>query len=241
MKLTSLLLAGCANAAVFDETEADYTVIVPAGQMHCYFQPMEKGTAFEIEYQVLEGGDLDIDFQMTSPAGVLLFNELRSEEGLHEIASAEEGDYKICFNNNFSRMTDKTVFWEVFVEDDYDYDDYDDDYADYEDDEIAEAKKWRDDLQNDDSTEGMIEEKVQEMTKKLLKMKTNMHRTSQFQAILRAFESKDRNILEANLKRVNNWSTIHMAVMLTTAIFQVFLLRSFFSSKPTATGGRAMT
>ena len=119
-------------------------------------------------------------------------------------------------------MTAKTVFWEIFVEDDYDYDEYDDDYADYDDDEIAEAKKWRDDLrkfyfervnnasfarifeitaetnylENDDSTEGMIEEKVQEMTKKLLKMKTNMHRTTQFQAILRAFESKDRNILE---------------------------------------------
>ena len=46
MKLTSFLLAGLAtnsNAAVFDETEADYTVVVPAGQMHCYFQPMEKG------------------------------------------------------------------------------------------------------------------------------------------------------------------------------------------------------
>ena len=53
------------------------------------------GTAFEIEYQVLEGGDLDIDFQMSSPSGTLLFNELRSEEGLHEIASAEEGDYKV--------------------------------------------------------------------------------------------------------------------------------------------------
>ena len=46
MKLTSLLLAGLAtngHAAVFDETEADYTVVVPAGQMHCYFQPMAKG------------------------------------------------------------------------------------------------------------------------------------------------------------------------------------------------------
>jgi len=43
-------------------------------------------------------------------------------------------------------MTDKTVFWEVFVEDDYDYDDYDGEYDDYDDDEIAEAKKWRDDL-----------------------------------------------------------------------------------------------
>jgi len=46
MKFNSLLLAGLAatgNAAVFDETEADYTVVVPAGAYHCYFQPMEKG------------------------------------------------------------------------------------------------------------------------------------------------------------------------------------------------------
>ena len=32
-----------------------------------------------------------------------------------------------------------------------------------------------DNLENDDSTEGMIEEKVQEMTKKLLKMKVWKH------------------------------------------------------------------
>ena len=56
---------------------------------------LNSGTAFEIEYQVLEGGDLDIDFQMMSPKGQLLFNELRSEEGLHEIPNAEEGDYKV--------------------------------------------------------------------------------------------------------------------------------------------------
>ena len=57
--------------------------------------PQNSGTAFEIEYQVLEGGDMDIDFQMTSPSGHLLFNELRSEEGLQEITNAEEGDYKV--------------------------------------------------------------------------------------------------------------------------------------------------
>ena len=38
---------------------------------------------------------MDIDFQMMSPKGQLLFNELRSEEGLHEIPNAEEGDYKV--------------------------------------------------------------------------------------------------------------------------------------------------
>ena len=71
------------------------------------------GTAFEIEYQVLEGGDLDIDFQMTSPTGNLLFNELRSEEGLHEIASAEAGDYKVGIffkNRRFSKNVVLVIF-----------------------------------------------------------------------------------------------------------------------------------
>ena len=60
--------------------------------------PIILGTAFEIEYQVLEGGDLDIDFQMSSPSGTLLFNELRSEEGLHEIRSICNHLRLMCWN-----------------------------------------------------------------------------------------------------------------------------------------------
>lgn len=97
------------------------------------------------------------------------------------------------------------------------------------------------DLEKDEATEGMLKEKVDEMVKKMSKMKTNLIRTSQFQAILRAFESKDRNMLEANLKRVNNWSTIFMIILVVTALLQVFLLRSFFNTKQTATGSKSMT
>lgn len=43
MRVASLLPA-LAYGAVFDEMEADYTVVVPAGVSHCYFQPMTKGT-----------------------------------------------------------------------------------------------------------------------------------------------------------------------------------------------------
>jgi len=228
MKLFLPFLALC-QAAVFDETEADYTVIVGAGKRDCYFQPMNKGMPWEIEYQVLEGGDLDIDFMVISPKGVILVDEKRSEEGLHEITATDKGDYQICLSNLFSRVTEKTVFFEIFVEEDYDDEDYDDYYYDEDYDDfpvkkedgspIAEkqkAGKWMEDLDQDEATEGMLKEKVDEMVKKMSKMKTNLIRTSQFQAILRAFESKDRNMLEANLKRVNNWSTIFMIILVVT-------------------------
>ncbi|CAG5104976.1 Oidioi.mRNA.OKI2018_I69.chr1.g1722.t1.cds [Oikopleura dioica] len=250
MRVGWACLAALASAASFDETEADYTVIVGAGRRDCYFQPMNKGVPFEIEYQVLDGGDLDIDFMIIGPSGQVIVDEKRQEEGLHEIPGTDKGQYQICFNNMFSRMTDKTVFFEVFTEEDYDDYEYDDDdyYDDYYDDDIPVAMKqkekkgeWKKDLVEDEATEGMLKEKVDDMIRKLVKMKTNLIRTAQFQAILRAFESKDRNILEANLKRVNNWSTIHMVVMLVAAILQVCILRSFFSSKQTAGGNKSMT
>merc|ERR1711981_99834 len=196
MKLFIALLFGGISAAVFDETEADYTIIVNAGRRDCYFQPMNKGLPWEIEYQVLEGGDLDIDFMVISPKGQILIDEKRSEEGLHEISVTDKGDYQICFNNMFSRMTDKTVFFEIFIEeDDYDEDDYyyDDDY--YEDfpvkvNEGGEKQKvkggqWKAELEQDEAVAGMLKEKVDDMLRKMTKMKTNLIRTSQFQAILR--------------------------------------------------------
>ena len=87
-------------------------------------------------------------------------------------------------SNLFSRVTEKTVFFEIFVEEDYDDEDYDDYYYDEDYDDfpvkkedgspIAEkqkAGKWMEDLEKDEATEGMLKEKVDEMVKKMSKMK----------------------------------------------------------------------
>ena len=60
---------------------------------------------WEIEYQVLEGGDLDIDFMVISPKGVILVDEKRSEEGLHEITATDKGDYQV----NKSKIIEKKL------------------------------------------------------------------------------------------------------------------------------------
>ena len=60
----------------------------------------------------------------------------------------------------------------------------------------------------------------------LNKIKVNHGKTLQFQAMLRAFEAKDRNVIEHNYERVNFWSMIHLLAMVATAIFQVFFITS---------------
>ena len=85
----------------------------------------------------------------------------------------------------FSRMTDKTVFFEIFIEEDYDDDyDYDDEYDyDYDDEEDAKPtvpgmekekpnpRKWIDGLEQDEAVAGMLKDKVDDMIRKMTKMK----------------------------------------------------------------------
>ena len=78
----------------------------------------------------------------------------------------------------FSRMTDKTVFFEIFIEEDYDYDE--EYYDDYYDDELPpgadkpKAGAWKSDLGEDEAVAGMLKEKVDDMVKKMTKMKVNL-------------------------------------------------------------------
>ena len=99
--------------------------------------------SFEIEYQVVDGGELDITFEVFDPTGKRIISDVRQEDGLHNIDTNKGGDFQICLDNRFSRMTPKvrtgkfndskpiyglqnifkTVFFEIFLDTD-DYDDY---------------------------------------------------------------------------------------------------------------------
>ena len=102
--------------------------------------------SFEIEYQVVDGGELDITFEVFDPTGKRIVSDVRQEDGLHNIDTNKGGDFQICLDNRFSRMTSKvwidkhlcsivyglrfkknvtfqTVFFEIFLDTD-DYDDY---------------------------------------------------------------------------------------------------------------------
>ncbi len=55
--------------------------------------------------QVIEGGDLDINFIVTGPGGKSIVKEPHSMDGLHGIDITVTGEYEICLDNSFSRMT----------------------------------------------------------------------------------------------------------------------------------------
>ena len=62
-------------------------------------------------------------------------------------------------------------------------------------------------------------------------VKARLGKSAQIQAVLRAFEARDRNIQESNYERVNVWSVVNMVVMVLVSGVQVYLLRSLFDDK----------
>lgn len=56
----------------------------------------------------------------------------------------------------------------------------------------------------------------------------HLERTRQVQTALRAFEARDRYLLEDNLWRVSFWSCLNLLVMLAVAVTQIYTLRRLF-------------
>ncbi|XP_016052667.1 PREDICTED: transmembrane emp24 domain-containing protein 5 isoform X2 [Miniopterus natalensis] len=111
--LPSALLPGVAGFT--HSLDSDFTFTLPAGRKECFYQPMPLKASLEIEYQVLDGAGLDIDFSLTSPEGRTLVSEERKSDGVHTVET-EVGDYMFCFDNTFSTISEKVIFFELILD-----------------------------------------------------------------------------------------------------------------------------
>ncbi|KAM4628795.1 transmembrane emp24 domain-containing protein 5 [Polymixia lowei] len=199
-------------AAFSQSLDSDFTFTLPAGRKECFYQTMKKDASLEIEYQVLDGAGLDVDFDITAPSGHVLFSDFRKSDGVHTVET-EEGDYMFCFDNTFSAVSEKIIFFELIL------DNMDSDGEDPED--------WKEYVHGTD----MLDMKLEDIMDTMNSVKARLGKSLQIQTVLRAFEARDRNIQESNYERVNIWSLTNLVVMVLVSGLQVYLLRSLFDDK----------
>ncbi|XP_051988179.1 transmembrane emp24 domain-containing protein 1a [Xyrauchen texanus] len=193
--------------------DTEFTFLLPAGGTECFFQTATKNGSMEVEYQVIAGTGLDVGFTLISPSGYRLVSDFRKSDGIHTVDSMEEGDYRICFDNSFSHISEKMVYVMVIM---------DAAEEDREDDE-----DWAGLPETDDS----LEYKLEDIREAMDVMHRNLERSWKIQTTLRAFEARDRYLLEDNLWRVSFWSSVSLLVMLSVALSQVYTVRRLFSDK----------
>ncbi|KAF7223744.1 transmembrane emp24 domain-containing protein 1-like, partial [Nothobranchius furzeri] len=164
--------------------------------------------------QVIAGAGMDVDFAILSPKGVRLITESRRSDGIHTVEPTEEGDYEICFDNSFSRFSEKMVFFEIIVEG--------------QGGDVGGVEEWQG-LEEPDGS--LLEYKLEDIRESMESLHKRLERSRQMQTVLRAFEARDRNLLEDNLWRVSFWSCASVLVMLCVAFTQVYTVRRLFDDK----------
>ncbi|XP_060267858.1 transmembrane emp24 domain-containing protein 5 isoform X1 [Ovis aries] len=216
--LAALLLP---RAAGFTPSlDSDFTFTLPAGQKECFYQPMPLKASLEIEYQVLDGAGLDIDFHLASPEGKTLVFEQRKSDGVHTIET-EVGDYMFCFDNTFSTISEKVIFFELIL------------------DNMGEQEQEQEDWKKYITGTDMLDMKLEDILmcnsdcilESINSIKSRLSKSGHIQTLLRAFEARDRNIQESNFDRVNFWSMVNLVVMVVVSAIQVYMLKSLFEDK----------
>ncbi|XP_029914392.1 transmembrane emp24 domain-containing protein 1a [Myripristis murdjan] len=191
--------------------DTEFTFLLPAGSTECFYQTTVKNWSIGVEYQVIAGAGLDVGFTLISPSGYRLASDFRRSDGTHTVHPTEDGDYRLCFDNSFSKRSEKMVFFEVIIDSGND----------------GGHEEWADVA----TPESMVDYKLEDIRASMDSVHRHLERSRQALVMLRAFETRDRYLLEDNLWRVSFWSCINLLVMLAVAATQIYTLRRLFDDK----------
>merc|ERR1711936_1246129 len=175
-------------------------VAISQGQQECFYQAVEDGETIVVEYMVTyssgEFSKYDIDFKMFQPGGAPVVIEYRRENGHHRFAGGKllngAGDYKICFDNSFSFISSKTVYFIVDVKTESE----------------EENKVVR---SNDQPNENEFQ--ANSMKQKMLKAST-------LQNHMLIAHGKDMNLADQNVRRIDTTSLFLFVLFVLSGILQ---------------------
>ncbi|VDN97233.1 unnamed protein product [Rodentolepis nana] len=86
-----------------------YTFELPDGEHRCFYALLEEGERSTIEFQVIAGGNFDVDVIVHDPFKNLIKQLVREQYDYFEHTA------RLCFGNEFSSVTHKVVYvnWEM--------------------------------------------------------------------------------------------------------------------------------
>lgn len=168
----------------------------------CFYQFLNNKQTSVIEFQVVTGGQMDVDVTLYSPEESVIFKELRSSYAQHDFTANSDGNYKLCFGNKMSRITHKIVYFDWVMTDDID-------------------PLWEGETRPETSLDRSIE-----------LIHQNFNKDRDFQTHHRLREASSRRFAENLFTKVHFWGFIQTLLMVFVSIGHVIILRSFFSDKP---------
>ncbi|VDK61729.1 unnamed protein product [Onchocerca ochengi] len=184
----------------------ELTFELPDNANQCFFEDIKAGIDCVIEYQVVTGGQYDVDMTLQDKEGKILYKGVKKQYDTFSWRTESEGTYKVCFSNEFSTFSHKVV------------------YMDWQKGNEAQL------LANVDKITSRIAAMTQLETSASA-IGDRLRLIDDYQTHHRLREATGRKRAEDLNERVLLWSLGQTVIIITLGIAQVLLLRSFFTEK----------
>lgn len=197
--LLSLILFSYGNAI-------ELTFELPDRREQCFSELIEQNTECSLEFQVITGGNYDIDVNLFDPDSTQLYSEKRKEYGLFSFTTLRAGEYTFCFNNEFSTVTHKLIYFEFMAGD----------------------------PPIDPAGTGDKHTALTHMETKAVSIHNSLNMIVDYQTHHRIRETHGRRMAERVNERVLWWSLLETGIIVVISISQILVLRWFFVDKKSA-------
>lgn len=187
---------------VFFVCGTELTFELPDNERQCFFEELENGIKFDIDFQVIAGGNYDVDCFVTDPMNNMLYQERKKQYDSFSHTTTMKGVYKVCFSNEFSTFSHKIV------------------YLDFR---AGDERPLLPDMNRDTA--------LTQMESECLSIHEILKVVSDSQTWYRLREAHDRIRAEDLHQRVTYWSIGETIILFAVSIGQVLMLKSFFSDK----------
>ncbi|XP_013781157.1 transmembrane emp24 domain-containing protein 7-like [Limulus polyphemus] len=95
----------------------ELTFELPDNAKQCFHEEITKDTLSTVEFQVVTGGQYDVDMSLESPTRQILYKGIKKQFDSFTWTAAQTGVYTVCFSNEFSTFSHKLVYMDFQVGD----------------------------------------------------------------------------------------------------------------------------
>lgn len=186
----------------FISKATELTFELPDSAKQCFHEIIKKNTSVTLEYQVVTGGQYDVDVTLEDPSQKIIYNQIRMQYDSYNFITNQTGVYVVCFSNEFSTFSHKIV------------------YLDFQ---VGEEKSLPG-LEEHDTVMTQMELTAQDIHKAL-------NTILDYQTHHRLREAQGRKRAEELNERVMWWSFMESIAIVVISLVQVFVLKNFFAEK----------
>ncbi|CAH0553515.1 unnamed protein product [Brassicogethes aeneus] len=93
----------------------ELTFELPDSAKECFYQEIQKNVTATLEFQVVTGGQYDVDVHLQGPQKQTLYQQIKMQFDSHTFTAPVAGIYTVCFSNEFSTFSHKLVYMDFQV------------------------------------------------------------------------------------------------------------------------------